>query len=131
MSILVDNMQWVLLVCGLLTFSLVQGVFAPGAVLRSYFGEAPDSPAAEMLTRNWAALVAIGGLFLIYAGFNPEVRPAALVVVGAGKVVFVLMVLSQADRFLKGQALVAVIVDGLMIVIFAAYLLATQPALAG
>lgn len=131
MNILVDNMQWVLLVCGLLTLSLVQGVFAPRTVLRSYFGETLDSPAAEMLMRSWAALVAISGLFLIYAGFNPDVRAAALVVVGAGKLVFVLLLLSQADRFLKGQALLAVIVDGLMVVLFAAYLLATQPALAG
>lgn len=129
MSLLVDNIQWVLLVCGLLTFSLVQGVFAPRAVLKSYFGEAIDSAAAEMLTRNWAALVAIGGLFLIYAGFNPDIRAATLVVVGAGKLVFVMLILLNADRFLKGQALVAVIVDGLMVMLFATYLLATQPAL--
>lgn len=130
MNLLVDNIQWVLLVCGLLTFSLAQGVFMPRAVWKSYFGETDPNEAAVMLLRSWAALVAISGLFLIYAGFNADVRPAALIVVGAGKLIFVLLILLQADRFMKGQAFLAVIIDGLMVVIFAAYLLATQPALA-
>lgn len=128
MAILVDNMQWVLLVCGMLTFSLVQAVFAPRAVMRSYFGEAVESPAADMLVRNWGALVAAGGLLLIYAAFNPAVRPPALIFVGAGKLAFVLLILSQAKRFLKGQALTAVIVDTIMVLLFAAYLLATNQA---
>jgi hypothetical protein len=125
MTILVDNMQWVLLVCGLMTFSLIQAVFAPRATMRAYFGEAPESPAADMLMRNWGALVAAGGVLLIYAAFNPAIRPPVLVFVGAGKLVFILLVLSQAGRFLKGQARVAVVVDGAMVLLFAAYLLAT------
>ena len=83
------------------------------------------------LMRSWGALVATSGLFLVYAGFNPDVRQAALVVVGAGKLAFVLLLLTQAGRPLKGQALVAVVVDGLMVLIFAAYLFATQPGVAG
>lgn len=126
MAILVDNMQWVLVVCGVLTFSLVQAVFAPRAVMRAYFGEALESPAADMLVRNWGALVAAGGLLLIYAAFNPAVRPPVLIFVGAGKLVFVLLILSQAGRFLKGQARVAVIVDSIMVLLFAAYLVATS-----
>jgi hypothetical protein len=39
---------------------------------------------------------------------------------------FVILILSDAKRFLKGQAVLAVVVDSLMVVIFAAYLLATQ-----
>ena len=128
MSLLIDNIQWVLLICGLLTFSLVQGVFAPRSVWISYFGETDPSKAAVMLLRSWASLVAISGLFLIYAAFTPDVRPAALIVVGAGKLVFVSLIVLQASRFMKGQARVAAIVDGLMVVIFAAYLLATQTA---
>lgn len=127
MGILVDNIQWVLLVCGLMTFSLVQGIVAPKSVWRTWFGEAEPSAGATMLMRSWASLVAFSGLFLIYAGFHPEVRPAALVVVGAGKAMFVTLILSDAKRFLKGQAVLAVVVDSVMVVIFAAYLLATQP----
>ena len=35
MSILTDHIQWVLLICGLLTFSMIQGVFAPRFTMRA------------------------------------------------------------------------------------------------
>jgi hypothetical protein len=130
MAILVDNMQWVLLVCGLLTFSMIQGVFAPRFTMRAYFGEALDSAASDALVRSWSSLVAFGGLFLVYAAFAPEVRPAALIVTGAGKLFFVLLLLSQPKRFVRGQAVTAIVLDSLMVIVFAAYLLATLPAAA-
>ncbi len=124
MSILVDNMKWVLLICGLLTLTMLQGVFAPRFTMRAYFGEAPDSPAALALMRSWSALVAFSGLFLIYAAYTPEVRHAAAAVVGAGKLFFVVLLLSQPRRFFRGQAVTAIILDSLMVIIFGAYLAA-------
>lgn len=124
MSILTDNMQWVLLICGLLTFSMIQGIFAPRFTMRAYFGEAPDSPAADALMRSWSALVAFSGLFLIYAGYTPAVREAAVAVVGAGKLFFVILLLSQPKRFFRGQAVTAIILDSLMVIVFAIYLYA-------
>lgn len=126
MSLLVDNMQWVLLVCGLLTLSMIQAVFAPRATMRAYFGEAPDSKAADLLMRNWGMLVAAGGALLLYAAFTPGVRPVALVFVGLTKLSFITLVLMAGGAFLKKQAGLAVVIDGIMVVLFAAYLLATQ-----
>jgi hypothetical protein len=124
MSVLTNNIQWVLLICGLLTFSMIQGVFAPRFTMRAYFGEAPDSPAADALMRSWSALVAFSGIFLIYAGYTPAVREAAVAVVGAGKLFFVVLLLSQPKRFFRGQAVTAIILDSLMVIIFAVYLYA-------
>ena len=126
MAILVDNMQWVLLVCGVVTFTMIQAVFVPRATMRAWFGEAPESPAAALLMRNWGALVAAGGLLLIYAAFNPEVRPVVLIFVGAGKLAFIALVLSLGKRFLRKQAGLAVIIDSVMVTLFTAYLLAAQ-----
>ena len=126
MTTLVDNMQWVLLICGLLTTTMIQAVFFPNGTMRAYFGESAATPAAEMLMRNWGALVAIGGVFLVYAAFTPALRPAALLSVGAGKLAFIVLMLSQPSRFLKGQGLIAVIIDSLMIALFATYLVAIQ-----
>lgn len=126
MAILVDNMQWVLLVCGLLTLSMLQAVFAPRATMRAYFGEAPDSKAADLLMRNWGMLVAAGGVLLIYAAFMPEARPIALVFTGLTKLAFISLVLMACGAFLKKQAGLAVVIDGVMVVLFAAYLFATQ-----
>ena len=124
MSVLTNNIQWVLLICGLLTFSMIQGVFAPRFTMRAYFGEAPDSRAADALMRSWSALVAFSGIFLIYAGYTPAVREAAVAVVGAGKLFFVVLLLSQPKRFFRGQAVTAIILDSLMVIIFAVYLYA-------
>lgn len=128
MAILIDNMQWVLLACGVLTSTMIQAVFFPNGMMRAYFGETASTPAAEMLMRNWGVLVVIGGVFLVYAAFTPAIRPAALLSVGAGKLAFITLMLSQPSRFLKGQGLVAVIIDTIMVALFAAYLWATPAA---
>jgi len=125
-NILVDNMQWVLLVCGLLTVSLAQAVFAPRAAMRAYFGEAPESKVTDLLMRNWGMLVAAGGVLLIVAAFLPDVRPVALVFVGLTKVSFITLVLLAGRSFLKTQAGLAIVIDGIMVALFAAYLVATQ-----
>jgi hypothetical protein len=125
-SLLVDNMQWVLLVCGLLTLSMIQAVFAPRATMRAYFGETPDSKAADLLMRNWGMLVAAGGALLVYAASTPEARPVALVFTGLTKLSFISLVLMAGGSFLKKQAGLAIVIDGIMVVLFAAYLVATQ-----
>jgi hypothetical protein len=42
---------------------------------------------------------------------------------GAGKLVFIALVLAHGGRFLKRRAGVAVVLDALMVALFAAYLL--------
>lgn len=126
MAWLVDNMQWVLLGSGLLTFSMIQAVFAPRATMRAYFGESVETPASILVTRNWGALIAAGGLLLVYVAFYPDARPVALIFVGAGKLVFIALVLSHGGAFMKKQAGLAVVLDSLMVAVFAAYLIAAH-----
>ena len=127
MTFIADNMQWIMLVSGLLTLTMLQGVFAPRAVMQAFFGESIESRSAELVVRNWAALIAGGGALLIYAAFNPEWRPLVLIFTGAGKLAFIALVLAQGGRFLKRQAGVAVVLDGVMVALFAAYLLSSAP----
>ena len=121
---IVENMQWIMLAAGLLTLTMLQGVFAPRATMQAFFGESIDSRGAELVVRNWAALIAGGGAMLIYAAFNPEWRPLVLVFTGAGKLVFIVLVLAHGGRYLKRQAGLAVALDALMVALFAAYLAA-------
>jgi hypothetical protein len=123
MNMIVENMQWIMLVAGLLTLTMLQGVFAPRAAMQAFFGESIDSRGAELVVRNWAALIAGGGGLLIYAAFNPEWRPLVLIFTGAGKLVFIALVLMHGGRFFKRQAGVAVVLDSVMVALFAAYLL--------
>lgn len=123
MAILTDNIQWILLVGGLLTFSMIQATFAPRATVRTYFGDAPDSPQFDLVVRNWGMLIATGGALLVWASFEPSVRLAAIAFACVTKVAFITLMLGSG--VMKRQAWVALVADSLMVVLFVAYLLAT------
>ena len=61
---LVAKMKWVMLVSGALTFTMVQAAIAPQSALRSAFGETLEGAAAEIVVRNWGALIALMGAML-------------------------------------------------------------------
>ncbi len=124
MSVIVDNMQWIMLVSGLLTLTMTQAVFTPRATAAAIFGEEISGAVAELVVRNWGALIAGGGVMLIYAAFNLEWRPLALIFTGAGKLMFIGLVLAHGRRFLRRQAGIAVVLDSIMVALFAAYLAA-------
>jgi len=124
MTWLVRHFQWIMLVSGLLTASMIYVAIAPQAALLSIFGETFEGPLADVIVRTWGALIALVGAMLIYGAFKPASRPLVLTVAGASKLFFIALVLMHGDRFLARQAGVTVVVDSIMVVLFAAYLLA-------
>ena len=119
---IVAGIKWIMLVSGVLTFTMIYAAIAPQAALASTFGETLEGPVAEIVVRNWGALIALVGAMLIYGAFNPPSRPLVLTVAGLSKLVFIGLVLAQGDRFLGHQAGVAVVIDSVMVLLFAAYL---------
>jgi nucleoside recognition membrane protein YjiH len=126
MSLIVSHMRWIMLVSGVLTMTMLYAAIAPQAMLRSSFGETLDGPLAEVVVRNWGALIALGGGLLVYGAYHVEQRPPILVFTALGKAVFIGLVLAQGQRYLGQQAVVAVVLDSVMIVLFAWYLLAVR-----
>jgi len=126
MSWIVVNIHRIMIVSGVLTMTMIYAAIAPEAALRATFGESVEGPVAGVVVRNWGALIALVGAMLIYSARKPALRPLALTVAGASKVIFIALVLSQGGRFLGYQAGIAVVVDLVWVVVFAAYLLATQ-----
>ena len=122
MNWIVANMKWVMLICGLLTFTMVYAAISPDASLRSTFGETLNGPVADIIVRNWGTLIAMGGLMLIYGAFNPSYRPVILIYTGLGKLIFIGLVLAHGSKYLSYQAGLAVAIDSVMIVFFIAYL---------
>jgi hypothetical protein len=128
MSWVVANIHRIMIVSGLLTMTMIYAALAPEAALRSTFGESMSGPVADIVVRNWGALIALVGATLIDAARKPAVRPLALTVAGASKAVFIALVLSHGGRFLGYQAGIAVFVDALWVMVFASYLLAVRHA---
>jgi hypothetical protein len=122
------NIRWIMLASGVLTATMLYAAVAPEAALLSTFGETLDGPLAGIVVRNWGALIALVGAMLIYGAFDPPGRPLILIVAGASKAVFIVLVLSQGGRYLGQQAGIAVAIDSLMIALFAWYLLAARAA---
>ena len=128
MSFVAANIKWIMLVSGALTCTMAYAAIAPQAALRSTFGETLQGPLAEIVVRNWGALITLVGAMLVYGAFNPQVRSLALTIAGASKLVFIALVLSHGGRYLGHQAGIAIALDAVWVVLFAWYLLTARPA---
>lgn len=128
MNWVVTRIQWIMLVAGLLTCAMAWMAISPQAAMQSTFGSALEGPLAEVVVRNWAILIVIGGLALIYGAFRPAVRTLVLAMTGAGKAAFIGLVLWQGGAMLGHQVTLAIVFDSLMVLLFALYLLARRPA---
>ncbi len=128
MATIVSNIRWIMILAGVLTFTMIHAALAPEAALNSMFGETLEGPLADIIVRSWGALIAIVGAMLIYGAFDPPTRPLVLIVAAASKVFFIGLVLSYGGRYLGHQAGVALVVDSVMVVLFGWHLLAARTA---
>ncbi len=126
MNWIIRNISRLMTVSGALTLTMLYATFAPEAATQSNFGESLTGPVASVVVRNWGALIALMGVMLLYGARNPAVRSFALTIAGVSKAIFIALVLAQGGRFLAYQAGVAIAVDAIMVLVFAAYLLAIR-----
>lgn len=115
-----------MLASGALTCTMFYAAIAPQAALRSVFGETLEGPVAEIVVRNWGALITLVGGMLIYGAYDPPARPLILTVAGMSKVVFIGLVLAYGKQSLGHQAGISVVIDLVMVALFAAYLVAVR-----
>ena len=120
--------KWIMLVSGALTCTMVYAAISPQAMLQSTYGETLEGPLADVIVRNWGALIFMVGGMLIYGAFNVPARPMALVVGSASKIVYIALILSHGSRYLSPQATVTIVVDAAMVLIFIAYLVGRKNA---
>jgi hypothetical protein len=55
---IIANIRWIMIASGVLTATMIYAAIAPEAALHSTFGETLDGPLAEIVVRNWGALIA-------------------------------------------------------------------------
>jgi len=122
MKLIIANMKWIMIVSGALTCTMLYAAIAPQAALRSTFGAVLEGSLAEIVVRNWGALIALVGAMLIYGAFNPPTRPLVLTVAGLSKLTFIGLVLAYGKEYLGHQAGVSIAVDLVMVVLFITYL---------
>jgi hypothetical protein len=123
---IVAHMKWIMLVAGALTCTMFYGAVAPEAALQGTFGDTLQGPVANVVVRNWAVLIGLMGVMLIYGAFHVHVRPLVLVVAGLSKIVFVVLILTAGQSFLMYQAGIAVVSDAIQVLLFVWYLIGSR-----
>lgn len=125
MSWLAKQMRWLMLVSGILTSTMVYAAIVPRAALQANFGSTLEGPVAEIVVRNWGALIALIGLMLIYGALVPPARRLVLSVAVISKLTFIGLVLTYGRALLAHQVGVAVAVDAVWVLVFTTFLLGT------
>ena len=123
---IVTNIDWILIVCGALTMTMIMPFLAPRFAANYLFGEAPEGPVAEMVLRSWGQLIFSAGLLLIWAAYDESARLPILLFSIFGKATFIALVMARGRRWLGRPAMQAAVGDTVMVVLFAWYLLAAH-----
>src|SRR6185503_6648662 len=95
----VMSFKWIMLISGLLTSTMFMGLISPQYLLKSNFGETMNGPLAEIIVRNWGALIGLMGIMLIYGAFKSSVRRFVLLIAGTSKIIFISLVLIYGQKY--------------------------------
>jgi len=122
------HIKWIMLVSGILTTTMLYAAIAPHAALQSNFGHSLEAggPLAELIVRNWGVLIGLIGAMLIYGAFDPPGRRFILTIAGVSKLAFITLVLTVGSAYLGQPVRVAVVIDAIWVLVFAAYLFAVR-----
>lgn len=122
MAWVTGNIQIILVVCGILTASMLLFAAAPGFATRTVFGATPEGAVAEVFVRGWGLLVALTGGMLLWAAFHPEARTLAVGVALISKIFYMGQLVAGGGRLLKGLAGLTVVIDLVMAVLLATWM---------
>jgi hypothetical protein len=95
---LAAQIEWILLITGLVTAGALLLFLAPVTMMKVLFGQAPSDALSILIVRHWGLLVFLVGALLAYAAYHAEVRGPAMIVAIAEKVAFALGVFLSPFR---------------------------------
>ena len=125
MDFIIKNIKWVMLVSGVLTFTMFYGLFAPQAVLESMFGVSFGGTLETIVVRSWCALVGLMGAILIYGALYDKIRVFSISIAAVSKVIFVSLVMFYGQEFL-GKVGPAIAMDCITIALAVLFLVALR-----
>jgi hypothetical protein len=124
MSWIVTNIDWILLVGGALTCTMVIPMIAPRLAFKAMFGEVADGALGLLLMRHWGQMIFATGLLLIYSSFYEESRMPILAFASFTKLTFVVLAFSNRTRYKGKPAIFIALGDLTMVLLFVWYLIA-------
>lgn len=123
MTIINNNMKWIMLISGVLTSTMVFAAITPELALNLMFGSSLKGAIAEVVVRNWGALIALMGGMLIYGAYIIEVRNLVLTVAGLSKIIFISLVVLNGFGI---KLLSAITFDAVLVLVFFYYIFTNE-----
>lgn len=125
MNFIIEKTKWVMLISGLLTFTMFYGVFAPQAALELMFGVSFNGELENIVIRSWSALVGIMGAILIYSFISAKSRSYSITIAAFSKFVFVMLLVLYGQEFISVM-MSAIVMDCFVIITSCVYLLSVR-----
>ncbi|TGM42350.1 hypothetical protein EHQ92_16275 [Leptospira biflexa] len=122
MNLIFSNIKWIMLGSGIITCSMILSALHPSLGLSLTFGESLDGNLANIIVRNWGALIALIGGMLVYGAYHEPNRNLVLVAASISKSTFVFLNLVYGQAYFAKSGL-ALVFDSVLVIIFVAYLL--------
>lgn len=101
---------------------MLYAAIAPQAALRFFFGDVLEGQLAEIIVRNWGALITLVGAIQIYGAFKENSRTLIVAIATISKLVFVSLVMVYGRQYLD-KAGIAVVIDLAAVIVFIVYLI--------
>lgn len=114
-----------MLVSGIITCSMILSALHPSLGLTLTFGDTLNGDLANIIVRNWGALIALVGGMLIYGAYNEPNRNLVLVVASISKSTFVLLNFIYGSAYFAKSG-IALVFDSVLVILFVLYLLLHQ-----
>lgn len=126
-----------MIVSGLFTCSMFLALVAPTSGLEMLFGDSLvpadaigssvlDEEFAQIVIRNWGALIGMIGLLLIHGGFKAHSRYLILVIAAVSKSVFIALNLIIGSEYLS-TSITAIVLDSVFVLLYVLYLFDNRP----
>lgn len=122
MNFIFSNIKWIMFGSGIITFSMILSTLHPTLGLTLTFGDTLNGDLANIIVRNWGALIALTGGMLVYGAYNEPNRNLILFVSSISKTTFVLLNLIYGQSYLTKSG-IALVFDSVFVIIFVSYLL--------
>jgi len=116
------QVEWILLITGLVTSGAMVLSLAPVTMLKLLFGQAPTDPLSLLIARHWGLLVGLIGALLICAAHHTEIRVPTMIVSIVEKAAFALGVFMSPYRR-RPTVLVMALADACMAAVYLVYLI--------
>ncbi len=101
---------------------MVQGIYAPVALVKSTFGVDVEHPVVIVIIRSWCALITLTGILLIWSIDATELRVPVVLAAGLSKIFYVALLLGLPSDYRTPKAQTVIYADSAMAGLFAIYL---------